>query len=863
MTRSTLLAISFVLVAASLRASDQVSFAKGSYQFREDAGTGTVTINRTTTTPLTPVSVGYLAIINDLVATGTVTFGPNEITKDVVLTIPNDDVYDQWGNSTSSGNEILLKSPSGTTIGNPAFAYILLIDDEPMPTVHFDNISVAEGNSGTTDVHLIVTLTTPFKRQSSVNVDVVGGTATRGSDYYQDSSYALLAPKQTSAEVIFRIQGDTIPQPDKTLLLSGQAGNLGYSWNGVLTILNDDYFFGPASQKVIRGTVGSLGLTTTVPAPATDHVELSSSDTSIATVPSFVDIPAGSVAKSFAVTAVGLGSAVITAKMPPSRGSAVTTARVDVFTPTLVTFDKPLVDVALAATTTVTVHVDQPPAVPVVLFLSQSNPAIASVSQFFTIGTNGAGSIAVRGSSVGATSVTMTLPAEYGGATFGFAIVVSPPTGVAITRIDTTSGPSTGGQRVTIFAFGMSTRCSAMFDGVSGLNTSTSASGSLTTNTPPHDAGSVDVSVRCGADTGTLPKAYTYTPAPIRLTRLSPTIGPASGGVLVAATGENLRRGRCSLWFGGVPATTLQNDQATAMLVAAPPHAPGNVDVSMRCGSDASTLAGAFLYTGSEMLPQLAGVNPPSGAAGDRVIVGGSALRDDDVIFFDSVAGLDMTSTSDQHFVTVPDLPPGNVTITLRDAAGHVAAGPAFRVLAPTAPQITSAPTDLLTSSEFPITGTGLRRSFDFLLGGTVLQQVSVASTFAQLRLPDSISPGTYELTIANQNVTPRTIQVTEGISVTEVTIPCSSTEGGPMAKIRGNGFAAGAVVTFGASDSSDVTVQDAHTIVAKVPPSSGLAVEAITVTNPTGESAQLSNAFHYRFPDPGCGTTRHRGATH
>ncbi|HXA20154.1 MAG TPA: hypothetical protein VN380_24465 [Thermoanaerobaculia bacterium] len=32
---------------------------------------------------------------------------------------------------------------------------------------------------------------------------------------------------------------------------------------------------------------------------------------------------------------------------------------------------------------------------------------------------------------------------------------------------------------------------------------------------------------------------------------------------------------------------------------------------------------------------------------------------------------------------------------------------------------------------------------------------------------------------------------------------------------------------------------------------------------NPNGDSAQLSNAFHYRWPDPGCGTTRHRGAAH
>jgi len=83
------------------------------------------------------------------------------------------------------------------------------------------------------------------------------------------------------------------------------------------------------------------------------------------------------------------------------------------------------------------------------------------------------------------------------------------------------------------------------------------------------------------------------------------------------------------------------------------------------------------------------------------------------------------------------------------------------------------------------------------------------------------------------------------------------------MVTITGKGFASGAVVAFGASDSADVTVKDAHTILARVPPSSGLANETITVTNPTGEAAQLSNAFRYRWPDPGCGTSRHRGASH
>jgi len=869
MTRRVLFALSLFLAAESLHADAAVlALAQASYTFHEEAGTGAVTILRSGDKTVA-CSVSYRVSVNTVLIVDTVSFAANEVSKTVSFPIPNDNLYDNY-DASSTIYSFSISNAVNAQIGSPSNATIKIIDDEALPTITLQcNPTVAEGNSGIALFPVAVTLSGPSRGNVFVDVYVIGGTATADPDFadgFRNLVAFLVFPQgETTRSFFIKIMGDNTPEPDETVVIGA-----GYDGQSVIpasatmfTILNDDYILTPGSQQVIRGTVGSLSVTTSVATPTTDHVELSSSDPGVVTVPPFVDIPAGSLGKSFDVTTVGSGSAVITATMPPSRGSVQSTARIDVYTPTLFTFDKPIVNVALSETVTVSAHFDPPPTEPVVLSLTQTFPSVATIPPVFTVGTNGIGTFSVRGTAIGVTVVSTTVPPAYGTATTGFRIDVSPAAGVAITRLDTASGPSTGGQRVTIFAAGMSARCSAMFDGVSGLSTSMTSSGSLTTSTPPHDAGRVDVSVRCGINTGTLPKAYTYTPVPAHLTRLSPTIGPAGGGGLVAATGENLRRGRCSLWFGGVTATTMQNDQTTSMLVAAPPHAPGSVDVTLRCGSDISTLAGAFLYTSSESPPNVTGVNPLSAAPGERIFIAGSAFRDDDAIFFDSTAGLDVTSTSDEHFVTVPSLPPGNVTITLRDVAGHTVAGPIFRVLTPAAPQITSAPTHILTSSEFPVTGSGFRRDLNFLLGGIALQTIAIASTFGQLRLPPSIGPGTYDLTLANQSGVPRTIQVTDGIAVTSVSIPCSSTEGGLMATIRGNGFAAGAVVAFGAADSSDVTVMDAHTISARVPPSSGLANETITVTNPNGDSAQLSNAFHYRWPDPGCGTTRHRGATH
>ncbi|HSY47218.1 MAG TPA: IPT/TIG domain-containing protein [Thermoanaerobaculia bacterium] len=870
MSRRWFFALSLLFAASSLRAAPAVITLESSYVgCLRNQSPCEVTFVRSGDLSAA-CSVQYHVSIDAEVVDATASFDPKQQYKYICFPVPYDpNVYDNRPDSAKN-YFISISNPVGAVIGSPSTASIYVTENEAVPVATFQNTSAAEGDSGITLVPMAITLSAHLLDTAYVNVYAIGGTAQPGTDYEGVGTLPKVSlgqvrfdAFQTIGWILIPVKGDLLSEPDETILIGGGMPTFAQfpTAVGTLTILNDDYILTPGTQRIARGTPASLSVATSIPTPTTDHVLLSSSDPSVAAVPPFVDVPAGSLGKSFDVTAAGAGSAIITATWPPSRGGGTMAARVDVFISTFYAFEKSALGVTLGQSATATMHFDPPPSAPLVLYLSQTNPTITNMPLFFTIGTDGSGSFTLRGDSIGSTFITTTVPASFGGAMTGFRFDVTAGSSFSIGRLDTASGPSVGGQIVRIYGDGMGSRCTAMFDGVSGLDTSLAASGSFTTSTPPHDAGTVDVAVRCGTDTETLSKAYTYTPRPSRITGLTPTISSAGGGVLVAVTGENLRRGRCSLWFGGAAATTLQDDQATTMLVAAPPHAPGSVDVLMRCGTDASTLAGAFLYTSSEILPQLEGVYPPFAAPGDRVIVSGSALRADDAIYFDNAAGLDMTSTADQHFVTVPDRVLGSVTITLRDVAGHIAAGPGFRVLSVVTPQIASAPTHVLTSSEFPITGTGLRSSLSFLLGGIALQQVAIASTYAQLRLPDSIVPGTYALTIADQNVAPHTIQVTSGVAVTSVSVPCSSAKGGSMVTIKGSGFASGAVVSFGAADSADVTVQDAQTILARVPPSSGLASETIIVTNPDGQSGQLSNAFRYLWPDPGCGTMRHRAS--
>jgi hypothetical protein len=296
--------------------------------------------------------------------------------------------------------------------------------------------------------------------------------------------------------------------------------------------------------------------------------------------------------------------------------------------------------------------------------------------------------------------------------------------------------------------------------------------------------------------------------------------------------------------LGGAAATTVENDLMTEMVAAAPAHAAGAVDVTLRCGSDTSMIASAFTYIAEEPAASIAAVTPLSAAPGERIVIGGSRFRQSDAIFVGNISAVSVSTTGSEHVVTVPDVPAGNAAITLTDAAGHTISGPALRALTPVTPQIFSAPDHVPASSEFRVSGTGLRRSLTFFAGDTPLILMSVAPTYAQLRLPPSIAPGT---TTLKMNGDTRPLEVTSnGLAVISISPQCASAEGGGLMTITGNGFASGAVVSVGAADSADVTVSDAHTIVARVPPSSGFPIESVTVTNPSGESGQLTNAFHY-----------------
>jgi hypothetical protein len=102
-----------------------------------------------------------------------------------------------------------------------------------------------------------------------------------------------------------------------------------------------------------------------------------------------------------------------------------------------------------------------------------------------------------------------------------------PNCGVTVASVSPTSGPIEGGTAATITGTGFSGGASVSFGGVAATGTAVVNATTITTTTPAHAAGAVDVTVTVGSQTGTCGSCFTYV-APLACTATSFTAQPPS-----------------------------------------------------------------------------------------------------------------------------------------------------------------------------------------------------------------------------------------------------------------------------------------------------------------------------------------------
>ncbi len=172
-------------------------------------------------------------------------------------------------------------------------------------------------------------------------------------------------------------------------------------------------------------------------------------------------------------------------------------------------------------------------------------------------------------------------------------------TGVAVTAISPTEGPTAGGTEVTVTGRALTRDTRVLVGGLPLVDQRVVDETTIAGRTAARRidaAGRVDVIVTRGIETSLLEGAFRYVP-PLSVAGLEPVAGPADGGQPLVLRGVGLSPA-CAVRVGDVPAEFLDHDALAGLLTVRTPAGPPSeaVDVSVSCEGAVVTLEDAYFY---------------------------------------------------------------------------------------------------------------------------------------------------------------------------------------------------------------------------------------------------------------------------
>jgi CSLREA domain-containing protein len=165
----------------------------------------------------------------------TVTFAPGDVEEPVVVDV-NGDTLDE-ANETFT---VDLSNAGGASIADGQG--IGTITDDDTATISIDDVSVPEGDSGTTPATFTVSLSSQSASTVTVDWATADETATEPGDYVADSDTVTFAPGDVEEPVVVDVNGDTLDEANETFTvdLSNAGGASIADGQGIGTISDDD-----------------------------------------------------------------------------------------------------------------------------------------------------------------------------------------------------------------------------------------------------------------------------------------------------------------------------------------------------------------------------------------------------------------------------------------------------------------------------------------------------------------------------------------------------------------------------------------------------------------------------------------------
>ena len=217
-----------------------------------------------TTADVTAVSIGSPTDYTP--RSSTLTFNAGTTTQTVTVTVSSlqSDALDELDETF----EFRLSAPTNATIAD-ATGIGTIVDDDG-PAIAVNDITVTEGNAGTTPATFTVSLTVASVQPVSVIVASANDSAFTPADYVAlaTGTRLTIAPGALTATVTVNVIGDTVDESDEKvrLNLSDPVGGTVSDGIGLATIADDDAepVMSIADVTVKEGSVGATSASLTV-----------------------------------------------------------------------------------------------------------------------------------------------------------------------------------------------------------------------------------------------------------------------------------------------------------------------------------------------------------------------------------------------------------------------------------------------------------------------------------------------------------------------------------------------------------------------------------------------------------------------
>jgi hypothetical protein len=198
-----------------------------------------------------------------MASTGTLTIPAGSLTGTIPVSIN--------GDTTFEPDETFLLNLSNPNLSDATLAdgqgQATILNDDTIPSVTIDDITIVEGNAGISNVLIQVRLSNGSYQPVTIAHDTADGTAIAGSDYVATHDTLTFSPGETSKTITIPIIVDNVNEPDESFYvnLSGPVNATLAKTQAIVTIANDDtprLQFSDSSYSV-REDAGSITINVT------------------------------------------------------------------------------------------------------------------------------------------------------------------------------------------------------------------------------------------------------------------------------------------------------------------------------------------------------------------------------------------------------------------------------------------------------------------------------------------------------------------------------------------------------------------------------------------------------------------------